>query len=168
MRRLAKFSGFNPFREYHYVDCNQIVRTVLGELDGSLSQTRLEVVEKYGFQYGRVYGDPNALSKVFRSVIFNAIEAMSPGGVLGIQTSSDEGTFNVYVSDTGVGMGDQTRQLAFEPFFSKKKLSVGSGLGLSDAYRIIAEHRGGIDIVSSELDIGTVLEISLPYVKDEV
>ena len=63
--------------------------------------------------------------------------------------------------DTGVGISEDLRARIFDPFFTTKPVGEGTGLGLSVAYGIVADHRGGID-VSSELGRGSVSTVWLP------
>ena len=65
------------------------------------------------------------------------------------------------VSDTGVGMDEDTVQHAFEPFFTTKGKGEGTGLGLATAYGIITGAGGRIDLYS-EPGIGTTVKIHLP------
>jgi signal transduction histidine kinase/ActR/RegA family two-component response regulator len=52
------------------------------------------------------------------------------------------------VSDTGVGMTEETRRRAFDPFFTTKGVQ-GTGLGLSAAYGVMERHRGSIAVAST-------------------
>jgi CheY-like chemotaxis protein len=65
------------------------------------------------------------------------------------------------VSDTGVGMDDETRKRAFEPFFTTKAPGEGTGLGLSMVFGAIRSHGGRVEL-ESEQGVGTSVSILLP------
>ncbi len=133
-----------------------------------------------------VMGDIVQIEQVFLNLCINASHAMTimrphedkQGGILkvrAIETQSDliikelypdyysyDGRWvNVEVSDTGIGMDNETRKRVFEPFFSMKKQDEGSGLGLSITYNIIKQHRGLIHIYS-EPGMGSRFSVYIP------
>jgi CheY-like chemotaxis protein len=72
----------------------------------------------------------------------------------------------ITVSDTGVGMDEETQKKVFDPFFTTRGMSKGTGLGLSSAYGIIKNHGGSIT-VSSIKEQGSTFTIYLPASEKE-
>ena len=67
------------------------------------------------------------------------------------------------VTDSGIGMDQETMDRIYEPFFTTKEMSEGSGLGLSMVYGIVKNHRGYI-MCYSEVDQGTTFKIHFPAI----
>jgi two-component system sensor histidine kinase PilS (NtrC family) len=107
--------------------------------------------------------DEETIKQVFYNLALNAVEALPSGGTLGISltASTMDGAEHAVVTfkDTGVGIGEEDLKQIFEPFFTRKK--AGTGLGLAIASKIVEEHGGRIDIVSSK-GSGTVATVCLP------
>ncbi len=116
------------------------------------------------------------IEQVIMNLATNARDAMPDGGVFTISTDivdldtecakryglAKTGEYVVLkISDTGVGMDEETKGKVFEPFFTTKAKGKGTGLGLSIAYGIIKQHNGHIQILS-EPGKGTTVEIYLP------
>ena len=104
--------------------------------------------------------DPIQLQQVFLNLLFNAIEAMPDGGVLGIKSFYDQNanTITIEISDTGQGIDKDIIDDVFKPFFTTK--SKGTGLGLAITRRIVEDHNGVIS-VTSDSGKGTVFKILL-------
>ncbi|KMY65704.1 hypothetical protein AAU61_20665 [Desulfocarbo indianensis] len=93
----------------------------------------------------RVYARRGELMEVFLNLIKNALEAMPQGGVLTMTQEEREQDVLITFSDTGPGMDMQTRQRAFDPFFSTKGAAV-RGLGLSSSLGILHSLGGDLQV----------------------
>ena len=114
------------------------------------------------------YIDESQLEQVILNLAVNADQAMPHGGELKIRTRNlparqEDFTDSVaiYVSDNGVGMPDEVRKHAFEPFYTTKDVDKGTGLGLATVHGIIEESGGSISC-DTEVGEGTSFEILLP------
>ena len=128
-----------------------------------------------------VMADSVQLEQVLINLATNARDAMPNGGSLVIETMVellDEERAHTYgvkhagryavivVSDTGVGLDEETKERIFEPFFTTKDPGKGTGLGLSIVYGIINQH-GGHVLAESEPRKGTTFRIFLPLIKQK-
>ena len=83
------------------------------------------------------------------------------GGDLVVTTQLQDKQVRIDFTDQGIGMDEDTKQKMFDPFFTTKEIGVGTGLGMSIAYKIIEAHNGHIEVDSAP-DKGTTLSIILP------
>jgi signal transduction histidine kinase len=103
--------------------------------------------------------DQTQFQRVFSNFITNAIQAMSDGGELNIQTARIGNVVELSFQDTGVGISEESRRHLFTPFFTTK--STGVGLGLSICKQIVEGHGGEIS-VESQVGYGTTFTVKLP------
>ncbi|MBN2857667.1 MAG: response regulator [Candidatus Delongbacteria bacterium] len=81
-------------------------------------------------------------------------------------SDDDKDYFRISVKDNGVGMDPSTVKQIFEPFFSTKDKSMGTGLGLTIVYNVVQQSGGFIDI-DSEPGKGTEFKIYMPKYFDD-
>ncbi len=108
-----------------------------------------------------IWGNTAEMQQVLMNLCVNARDAMPGGGVLRIHAVRDGSDAVLTVTDTGVGMSEETRSRVFEPFFTTKAASRGTGLGLATTFAIV-RRRGGTIEVASTPGQGTTFTIRLP------
>src|SRR5882757_1291857 len=116
-----------------------------------------------------VRGADNEIRDALTNLIFNAVDAMPDGGVIEVRTSmpavpahGGAPTRQVWleVSDTGIGMDEETRRRCLKPFFTTKG-ERGTGLGLAMVYGMAQRHAAEIE-VESAVGKGTTVRLSFP------
>jgi signal transduction histidine kinase len=105
--------------------------------------------------------DRDQIRQALLNLISNAYDSMPGGGVLTVSTTSIPGSAQITVTDTGIGMDEETRDSIFAPFFTKK--ARGIGLGLAATKRIVDAH-GGTITVESTPSVGSSFTLTVPAV----
>ena len=149
--------------EFSEVNLSDLLSRCITLSRHKLTLQNIQIQERISSEIPKVTGDFNQLQQCVINLIFNAIDAMPNGGVIGIDTSfnSRKGLVEIKVSDTGCGIAKEDLQYIFDPFFTTKTEGKGLGLGLSTVYGIIDRHKGTIT-AESEPGKGTVFTIKLP------
>jgi len=100
----------------------------------------------------------------FLNILTNAIQAMPTGGKIRVSAecvanNGAPAAIQVRFADTGPGIPPENREKVFAQFFSTK--TTGFGLGLAITKKIVEDHGGRIQLISSDAP-GTVIAIDLP------
>lgn len=107
-----------------------------------------------------VAGEHRALRECLENILLNAVEALPAGGAITVTTWSADNAAYCSVADTGIGMSDEIRRRAPEPFFTTKGPQ-RAGLGLSLGHGVVTRLGGELRIESAE-GAGTVVTLRLP------
>jgi two-component system sensor histidine kinase VicK len=109
--------------------------------------------------------DRDRLSQVLFNILSNALTYTPAGGKVELSASSDNDHVYFQVSDTGIGIPQTDLPHVFDRFYrvekARSRAQGGTGLGLSIAREIVQQHGGDIQI-SSEVNRGTTVVITLP------
>jgi two-component system cell cycle sensor histidine kinase/response regulator CckA len=167
--------GFARGEKYEIkpTDLNELIKSQNRMFERTKKE--INIRGKYQDNPWTVEVDQGQINQVILNFYVNAWQSMPKGGDFYIQTENvtlDEDytrPFNVTpgryvkisITDTGVGMDEETQKRIFEPFFTTQEMGRGTGLGLASAYGIIKNH-GGIINVYSEKGEGTTFNIYLP------
>lgn len=107
-----------------------------------------------------ILGAENEVRDALVNLVLNGVDAMPTGGTLTLRSRAACGQIVVEVSDTGIGMDEQTRSRCLEPFFTTKG-ERGTGLGLAMVFGMVQRHTAQIEI-DSVPGQGTTLRIVFP------
>jgi PAS domain S-box-containing protein len=148
------------------VDMNLLVRQVMDLTRArwsDMAQQRGIVIEmrtELAPDLPAIMGAENEIREALTNLIFNAVDAMPSGGPLTLRTrvTQEQGSpleersvgqfVQVEVTDSGIGMDEDTRRRALEPFFTTKG-ERGTGLGLAMVYGTMQRHSADIEIESA-------------------
>ena len=174
-RQLLVFGRGRPVRTQQ-VDLNQVIEDVLSMLRRLLSE---DIEFRCDLSSGTlpIVADPSELEQVIMNLVINAQDAMPRGGKLVLSTSRGMALLPeqlggpkpdasvpcaiLSVTDSGMGMDEETRSRVFEPFFTTKEVGEGTGMGLAIVYGVVSEIGGTID-VTSRIGTGTRFDVQVP------
>lgn len=146
------------------VDVREPLADTLALLRAQFEHTRTTVHSSCDDMDPYVNVDEAQLKQIFLNLILNALEAMGPGGALGVIVSRrhvhENASIVIEVSDTGPGIPDTVRATMFDPFFTTKPK--GSGLGLAICRGIADAHRGTIRADNRVDTPGAMITVELP------
>jgi signal transduction histidine kinase/CheY-like chemotaxis protein len=159
--------------EVRPTDLNELVAQSISMF--GRTKKEISIKTKYQENLGTVEVDRSQIDQVLLNIYVNAWQAMPEGGILYIQTRNfnlDENFVGAYgvrpgkyaavsITDTGIGMAEETARRVFDPFFTTKAKDRGTGLGLASAYGIVKNH-DGIITVESEKGQGTTFTVYFP------
>ena len=158
---VDKFMSFaRPVRqERKEADVNLIIQGVVQGLRIELEAKQIRLSEDYDNELPPVKLEKDEFHRSILNLLLNALEAVTPGGRIGIRTSSGDGRVTVEVEDDGCGIPPELQDRVFDIFFTTK--AKGSGLGLSQVFRTIDSHQGNISFECREGN-GTIFHIEIP------
>ncbi|HEX4601061.1 MAG TPA: response regulator, partial [Gemmatimonadales bacterium] len=178
IRQLLAFSARQVLTPV-VLDLNDLVQNVSKMLRRLIGED-IALATALAPDLGPVRADVGQMEQVLVNLAVNARDAMPQGGQLAIATENVDvpsagatppgqlaaGRYVLLrVSDTGVGMDQETQERAFDPFFTTKPRGHGSGLGLATVYGIV--HQSGGDVtVESAPGAGSTFRVYLPLVTD--
>ncbi len=129
----------------------------------------IEVETDFSPELPELLGNASELREAVTNLVLNAVDAMPDGGRIALRTSArwwqDQGVRKasqvwIEVSDTGIGMDEETRSRCLEPFFTTKGTR-GTGLGLAMVYGVAERHEAKIEIESG-VGKGSTLRLVFP------
>lgn len=138
---------------------NDIIVDTLALLQPEIQNRDLLVRRRFLPGLPKAPMDPEQIRRLLINLIKNALQSMTTGGMLTLNTGVTDDEIWFSVTDTGSGIAPNKISSIFEPLQTTK--STGTGLGLMIVHRIVSAHRGRIHVESSE-GKGSTFRVYLP------
>ncbi len=160
VRQLLSFAKETKLKKVKTnINCpiNEIIETLTAQ--GLFNN--IEVTLDFSESLPEISADPIKLEQVVLNILLNAIHSITPPGKIGITTQTVGDFVEVVISDTGCGIPEKYIGKIFDPFYTTKDSTKGTGLGLAVSYGIIKKHGGDIE-VKSKVGEGSTFVVRLP------
>ncbi|MCD6077235.1 MAG: putative histidine kinase, atypical hybrid [Ramlibacter sp.] len=151
------------------VDMHQLARAVVEMVGDALGEKAITLDLRLEASTATVEADQARMQQVLWNIIRNAIKFTPRSGRIVLRTASDDGSFALSCTDSGIGIAPEALPRIFNPF-EQADAEVshqygGLGLGLAIAHGLMQQHGGGIRASSAGRDSGSTFTITLPLAR---
>ncbi|MBD3291880.1 MAG: response regulator, partial [Armatimonadia bacterium] len=169
LERISALTGASPYEPIERVDINEVLRSAVELSQGRVDHTdRHELVFDLQEDLTEIDGSPAGLRTVFTNLIINGYHALQdverPGRLL-VRSYREDDWVVAEIDDEGTGMSEEVLARLPEPFFTTKGEG-GTGLGLTVAHKVVAQHSGTISF-DSRPGAGTTVTVRLPLAQTQ-
>ena len=161
---LKNFSRQEVYDLNSEVDISRVVRSAVALSNGFIKKLTRHFEVRYGRSIPRIRGNFQRLVQVVINLIQNACQALEDREkVVCVMTeyNGDDQTVTIAVHDEGRGISSENLPKVKDPFFTLRRESGGTGLGLAMSSRIVQDHHGYLSL-TSEYGKGTAVTVTLP------
>ncbi len=163
VKDLKDYARQDNTRSMELIDINEIAKTATRLTGNLLKKSTNNFVENYGSELPPIRGNSQRLEQVVINLLQNSCDALPDNqAAITLKTGLAKDGQQVYltVEDEGCGIPAEALNQVTDPFFTTKRGTGGTGLGLSVSAGIIKEHNGRINFSSPGQ--GTTVTITLP------
>jgi signal transduction histidine kinase len=171
VRQLLNFGRESVIKPVK-ININQPVTEIAESLVAQEAFKDIDLSLKLADNLPEVYADPAQVGQVVLNILLNAIHAITPPGRIEVETRLGNkcieiakrlggNCVEVIFTDSGKGIPEEHLHKIFDPFFSTKAATKGTGLGLAVSYGIIKKHGGEITVASA-VGKGTTFTVRMP------
>jgi PAS domain S-box-containing protein len=165
VRALLDFARENA-EERLVVPLEDVVRSTVDLVRRTNAHKGVELIDSYDGSGALVHVSPNQIKQVFLNLFANARQAMPQGGTVRVDVRVEGDRAVASVSDDGPGIEPESLGRIFEPFYTTKRATGGTGLGLSVSLGIAESHAGSLTALSA-VGKGSTFTLSLPIADEE-
>ncbi len=162
---LSKLESSRMKLVFQDIDISTTIKKVVSIIETQAKSKQIQLILNIPKNIPMIKADDSKLSQVFLNLLDNAIRYTPGGGNITISAFSKDGTIQIDVSDTGIGIPEKDIQRMFERFYRVDRArsieTGGTGLGLSIVKHIVQAHNGDI-WVRSEMGKGSTFSFTIP------
>lgn len=147
--------------EFTEAELIEIVDRCVTLIGHHLEMNGIQLEKNYRGESFIVKGSAEKIQEALIALLINSIEAMPNGGVISIELSREPDSVVLKISDEGTGISTKDLPHIFEPFYSTKEATKGTGLGLAVVYGIIKNHNGEVTVENTSPE-GTTFKVVFP------
>lgn len=147
------------------VSIQDVLDSCLDIMEVRIKEKDILVKKNYSKGVPKALIDRDKMEQAVINVLLNSVEVLPKGGFIGIETRRADRSgrsIRIELWDNGPGICEEDIPYVFDPFFSKKKK--GTGLGLTNAKKIVEAHGGSVSIRAEER--GTRFSMTIPVRRD--
>lgn len=159
-KNMRKFLVEGELDRFERVDLLSVISAAQELIDTEFKKNNIQLEIVSGEEKLEVFGDATSLTQVFSNLIKNAIDAIANLDEKWIKIILDKSSDRVLVKviDSGNGLSEEVSEKLFEPLFSTKKKTSGTGMGMSIIRNIIIKHNASINYLEDELNTTFLLK----------
>lgn len=154
------------FKQIDEIDIRLLIDTIIERNIFTAKKKNISIVHRRINDIPKIMGYYDGLDRVITNIVINAIKYTRNGGTITIYTSKVYKDIQIKVSDTGIGIPEDQLPKIFDRFFrvdkARSRDKGGSGLGLAIAKQTIEKFFGGKIKITSKLNEGTDVSITIP------
>ena len=161
---LKDFARETPAERTDDIDLNQVVTKAVGLVSNLIKKSTNDFAVDQPPDLPVFKGSAQRIEQVVINLVMNACQALADSdGAVRVRTGrdEDEGCVFVEVADEGAGMPPEVIQRITDPFFTTKRDSGGTGLGMAITDRIVRDHEGKMSFTSAP-GKGTTVRVRFP------
>lgn len=158
-KRIVDFTKFAKPLEYRMeaVEINKLMDDVIRGVKSGADTMNIKIEKT--MESCTINCDYEHIYTALKNILVNAVESLGKKGRISIEGSC-QNDYIIYIRDDGIGMDENVKERVFELYFTTK--SNGSGIGMANAYKIITDHGGSIDVQSAK-GKGTTVMVKLKH-----
>lgn len=154
VNELLEMTEFHTAERTDRISLKELAEEVLCDLEYQAKQRNISLIQEEG--NAEFIGNETLIYRAIFNLVENAIKYNYPGGKVIISIHQTDNTISVTVSDTGIGIPQECRDLVFDPFFrvdkSRSREMGGTGIGLAMVKAIAELHEGTVCVKDSSAD----------------